>query len=122
MFVITTFISCQKTKKDVYQDLAGNWAIQKIEYNGMDYKNHIFSMNVIKAGENGKMFLPEIDNFEKDKFALWDFKYQKDSIILFIKSENKIFNGSYRAEFSTFRSTYKLILKSDSLYLELYKV
>lgn len=120
--IILMIISCQKSKDEVYEELTGNWAIHNITYNGVDYKNHIFSMNIIKVGEDKKMLLPEVDNFKKDKSALWDFNYEKDSITFFIKSENKIFNGTYGAEFSEFQLTYKLILKSENLYLELYKL
>ena len=115
-------ISCSKTKNDVYNDLKGNWAISKIIYNDLNYKDTIYSMNVINIQEDYNLSLPEVGNYKKDEIAKWGFNYENGLITFTIKSENKIFRGVYSALFLETDTIDKLILKSKNTYLELHKL
>lgn len=122
-FLLILLISCAKTEKDVCNDLIGNWAIHKITYKGINYKDKLYSMNVINIRENNTISLPEVDIYKKERKAIWDFSFKKNKLFQFtIKCENEVFKKNYQATFFEEARVDRLILKSATTYIELHKL
>lgn len=122
LYFLLLITSCNNSKNDIYNELKGNWAIHKILYNDINYKNKIFSMNIINIKDDGGIVLPAISNYKRDKFARVNILNTHDPLKIYINSENKFFNGEYDAKIIESNLTDILILQSKNIYLELHKL
>jgi hypothetical protein len=83
----------------MFDKLCGQWAIEKITYNGKDYKEDLY-INFIVFEKDDKISIPGSVHFKKDSFSRWkiiteDNKNYKISIVC----NDTVFKGLYNIKF-----------------------
>ncbi|KIC01570.1 hypothetical protein OA88_13280 [Flavobacterium sp. JRM] len=118
MFLI---FSC-KSQEDLFlEKFYGQWAIEEVEYNNVNYKEDLY-VNFMVFEKNNKVLIPESVHFQKDMTAEWTVELSKDKKIS-INCIDVVFNGSYTVKFIKDQNK-KLLgieMKSDSTYIKAYK-
>ncbi|WP_338731500.1 hypothetical protein [Mangrovimonas cancribranchiae] len=122
LFLFMIFFSCNiDNKKDVLNKLEGQWFIDEIKYNGVSYKDYLYS-NVLVLKEDSKISIPETLHFEKDKTSTWEVSIIENRIMLSIKSSNLAFKDNYNLTFMIDNKERRaMVLKSDSIYIKAHK-
>jgi hypothetical protein len=119
--LVFLILSC-KSKEDIILDkFYGQWAIEEIKYNKVNYKEDLY-VNFIVFEKNNKVSIPESVHFEKDKIAEWKIDLNNKKI-LSINCVDEVFNGLYNVKFIKDENK-KLLgieMNSDSTYIKAYK-
>jgi hypothetical protein len=119
--ILLLIISC-KSQEDLFlEKLYGQWAIEKIEYNNVNYKEDLY-VNFMVFEREKKMLIPESSLFDKDMSANWELISIKEKRIL-INCSDVVFNGKYNVKFikDTNKKLLGIEMKSDSTYIKAFK-
>ena len=118
--IIFAFLICLACNQDVSEKLVGQWAIDEIEYNGIDYKDNLY-VNFMAFEENKDIYIPESRKVAKDRNANWSWNNKKNE--LSIVCNDKAFEGKYSVNYIKDRKR-KLLgieLKSEKTFIRAYK-
>jgi hypothetical protein len=123
-FIIWFLFSCNGNKENIKKNsskLVGQWAIESLNYNGINYKDSLY-INFLVFENNNYLSIPEGKNIGKDLSSNWQYKSKNKSLI--IESKNYIFKGDFSVIF--FKNSEKKILgaefKSNNTYFKAYKL
>ncbi len=122
--VIIVFVSsCVEEKQSLYSKLKGQWAINELKYDGLSYKEQLYS-NVLIFRDNGVISIPRSAHFEKDRKATWELINENNRTMLVLKTFNKVFKDTFEVRFrkNKEKQLIELILKSDTISINSYKL
>lgn len=114
--------SCSLSTEDL---LDGNWAVDTLVYKGNDVFDEVVTVNMMSISKNGNLTLPKIDKgLKTNRERLGSWKYLEETSRIFIDSKSNYLNGYFDLCFKKdLENNYiKLVLKSETLYLEAAKV
>lgn len=122
IFFLLFCFGCKNKNEIITDKLSGQWAIDSISYNGINYKNDL-RINFIVFDQENKISLPASDYFEKDYDAKWFLKHDNEKNILLINCKDEVFNGKYNLIFikNQEKKLLGIELKSDSTFVRAYK-
>jgi len=113
--------SCSKI--DMKSRIKGQWAIEEVIYSGKSYKDQMYS-NVLIFEDNDKISIPESVHFKKDRSSSWQLLKKNNSMVMIIKSSNKVFTDTFEIKFikNEKKKLRGVILQSDTIQIEAYKL
>lgn len=114
-------VSCKSQEELLLDKFHGQWAIEEIKYNNVNYKQDLY-VNFMVFEKDHKVLIPESYHFEKDMSAIWELISKREKKIL-INCKDVVFNGEYNFKFIKDESK-KLLgieMNSDSTYIKAYK-
>lgn len=119
--IILIGVSC-KNKYEPSKSIPGSWMIEKITYNGVDYKDSLrYNMIFFKSKKNRKLVtIPNTTYLER---TISDWVEFEDNHIL-INSSNKVFDGKFKIKYfdDKERDLIGAIFKSNNTTIEAYKL
>lgn len=119
--LVLLFVSC-KSQEELFLDrFYGQWAIDKIDYNNVNYKEDLY-VNFMVFEKDSKVLIPESIHFEKDMSATWKVESTKDRKVS-INCIDAVFNGVYTVKFikDADKKLLGIEMKSDSTYIKAFK-
>lgn len=120
-YIVFLFISC-KSKEEVFlTKFYGQWAIDRIDYNNVNYREDLY-VNFMVFEKSNIMQIPESIHFEKDMNATWEVISIKDREIS-INSIDEVFKGIYTVKFikDADKKLLGIEMKSDSTFIRAFK-
>lgn len=123
IFIFFIFYSCKSKQDKILDKLYGQWSIEEIHYDGVNYKEDLYINFMVFEKEN-RISIPESVHFEKDTISKWYLNIEdKNKYKILIESKDLVFKGVYNVKFIKNESE-KLLgieMTSDSTYIKAYK-